>query len=1203
MSETSWVCCPHGVSDGQLRLSVVVAPALQPDGRLGDFPALRDWPARLAEVRWVVAVGAREVAAELAGEAPDVALWRSVFPASTPVRSFGAGADRTGVPVVTYPAVEVADAVRDAYVTAVAPEGSAQPIIETFDLGPLETFRATLAGRRPAEPVVGGPIARAYAMQHPTAAPAPAVSLDPDFHQILTLLGEHPQLLRRLGLVVELAAPADGLDEALAPVRLAAASTLPDGLEHRLPATSAQVRGAAGVFAAAARDVAVGQGVWPVDRPEFRLESLDLDSAVRRGVALASGSEAGKAAVAAPPALRNDGIALVHSGHGAALQARISAAQVGRESLRGPEAPPLMAEDLVRGYRVDVGDDVTGAFHSLHARRVRYDVDGFGTVPAADETLSDEGFFQESVTGDGQLFVHEHVVTWRGWSLSVPRPEAARRRVTRPAGDAGALAALRMQMSMQVEPGSLPKLRFGRSYRFRLRTADLAGNSVALGAAPEVATSELRYLRYAPVPPPVFALAAAATFEPGETPHRLVVREPPPTEDGLILLEDPPPSERLLLPPRGSVSLAEQHGKLDDAIGNADRSRRGATKELLARADAELSLPVGDIVPYLPDPQAAGIAFAGLPGLPEGEVFTVAYQAESWDAVHPIRLRLVAGEAPPRFDEASRTITAALPVGMTCRARVSSTLAELALMALLDDTGRRLGAGRTPDESQVRDGRHPMFTPAVEIELVHARATGPRTDFVSGVEVVRGAGEAAAGLRASLAVDPHATDAVAVQARWTEPVDRGPGGLPGEVTRTEQVVSLRLPPDAPAALPAVPGDFLDRHLLALDSERQGLPGQQFPDTGHRVVTYTPVSTSRFADCYPDRSLRAGSGDSTQVRVLNSAVPPPAVVHSVVPSQMVEAQRVEDSGEGFELVSDPGAPDVLPAEPGFRRTTQARHGGGIRVYLERPWFVTGPGESLGVILGSPEVLRQAFPGAPKNSWNFDPANPVAQWLSQAGQDPIREGRGVSALTKDDFLNSTHGGTVSALADGVGPDGSALAATVVGYVPRFEEPNGRWYADVQMKADAAYMPFVRLAVARYQPNSLNEQVSLSRVSTIDIVQPLPSRTLTIIRRFDDPAITVTLRGRTYVPPGDQLPATVSARLFMAEAVDTNLWRQVDDVSEFELVRDPDRELWSAQAPVPPPQPGRVLRLLVVERDQVGSRHGLPAKRIVYVGTIDL
>ena len=47
----------------------------------------------------------------------------------------------------------------------------------------------------------------------------------------------------------------------------------------------------------------------------------------------------------------------------------------------------------------------------------------------------------------------------------------------------------------------------------------------------------------------------------------------------------------------------------------------------------------------------------------------------------------------------------------------------------------------------------------------------------------------------------------------------------------------------------------------------------------------------------------------------------------------------------------------------------------------------------------------------------------------------------------------------------------------------------------------------------------------------------------------------------------------------------------------------ELWSAQAPVPLPQPGRVLRVLVVERDRVGSRYGLPAKRIVYVGTIDL
>jgi hypothetical protein len=57
--------------------------------------------------------------------------------------------------------------------------------------------------------------------------------------------------------------------------------------------------------------------------------------------------------------------------------------------------------------------------------------------------------------------------------------------------------------------------------------------------------------------------------------------------------------------------------------------------------------------------------------------------------------------------------------------------------------------------------------------------------------------------------------------------------------------------------------------------------------------------------------------------------------------------------------------------------------------------------------------------------------------------------------------------------------------------------------------------RLAVGRFQPNSLTDEVCLSRVSTIDFVQPLPSRLLTVLRHGNtDPVSTATLRGCTYI-----------------------------------------------------------------------------------------
>ena len=86
--------------------------------------------------------------------------------------------------------------------------------------------------------------------------------------------------------------------------------------------------------------------------------------------------------------------------------------------------------------------------------------------------------------------------------------------------------------------------------------------------------------------------------------------------------------------------------------------------------------------------------------------------------------------------------------------------------------------------------------------------------------------------------------------------------------------------------------------------------------------------------------------------------------------------------------------------------------------------------------------------------------------QIGQDPIRKTKGVTALTGADFLNVAQVGTVQALKDAA-DTGRTIQATILGYPPRFEASSGLWYADVQVGADAVYMPFVRLAVGRYQP----------------------------------------------------------------------------------------------------------------------------------------
>jgi hypothetical protein len=59
----------------------------------------------------------------------------------------------------------------------------------------------------------------------------------------------------------------------------------------------------------------------------------------------------------------------------------------------------------------------------------------------------------------------------------------------------------------------LPSLRFGRSYRFRMRLADLAGNARSFDArrpSPHGAeTRPVRYLRYEPIEAPTAALVGS----------------------------------------------------------------------------------------------------------------------------------------------------------------------------------------------------------------------------------------------------------------------------------------------------------------------------------------------------------------------------------------------------------------------------------------------------------------------------------------------------------------------------------------------------------------------------------------------------------------------------------------------------------------------------------------------------------------------
>lgn len=167
------------------------------------------------------------------------------------------------------------------------------------------------------------------------------------------------------------------------------------------------------------------------------------------------------------------------------------------------------------------------------------------------------------------------------------------------------------------------------------------------------------------------------------------------------------------------------------------------------------------------------------------------------------------------------------------------------------------------------------------------------------------------------------------------------------------------------------------------------------------------------------------------------------------------------------------------------------GGGLRVYLDRPWYSSGDGELLGVSLYPQLVPDEMKPYA-------------TQW----GMDPIRKSKvPKGGLNIGDFENVEQGQTGLSLAEL-----SGRKVNVAGFKVEYNAERELWYSDIQIDPDImkSYYPFIRLALARYQPNSISN-AHLSRVILTDFVQVANDRTLKIKHKDKKRAIDLSVTGR--------------------------------------------------------------------------------------------
>ncbi len=668
-----------------------------------------------------------------------------------------------------------------------------------------------------------------------------------------------------------------------------------------------------------------------------------------------------------------------------------------------------------------------------------------------------------------------------------------------------------------------------------------------------VVTTPRPFLRWHPVPPP--SLVARRPLGTGESLQRLVVREGR-------------QAERHVVPPKSTQLEAEQHGMFDDAIGSTNtavqdhalavalkergtlldewiqdltdangrlhqdgialHTRPGADPDAevsLADIDAERDTPLGEgqyvvhdtdqlVLPYLPDPLARGVSLvfydAGAPHtLPEPRVLqtVVLPFAGDWPALEPLRLVLEGGAALGARREGN-VVTVALPPGEQVRAAMSSALAEEDL-DLLGLWRNHVASAADKDARRVlaRAGANGWFwwlTPAADMRLVHAVPRPVRPPELAALKVLlRPSGLTVAALAGVVDVHGPSTERLVLEARWSEWVDDIAADGPVRVDRHDVVLSSPVQPDEHFGL-----------LFLIDAVLGGTDGtepvvshkaiQNFPDTHHRRVRYAARGLTRYAEFF-EPADRPAEDDPTllgaprELTVASSARPSAPEVVDVVPLLL------------WEDGTEPDQPFAL------RRARRS----GARIWLERPWFSSGDGELLAVVLGGPGV-----PPTLASRWGKDPVQ-LTGVPANVTLPPLVSPRDmVLAQATGEVVDPRPGRPVtpSVAAKLVDANGRP-EVRVLGYRPEYHPGRKQWFVDVALDPGDSLWPFVRLAVARYQPDSLEDH-TLSPVVLADWVQPLPERVTTANRRTADTVritvtgpIGLTRRDRTHATtPGD-------------------------------------------------------------------------------------
>ncbi|MDA2275106.1 hypothetical protein PDN39_27220 [Bacillus cereus] len=1037
MSELVWVTVPGG-KDSDVVLRVLIAPRL--DGNSLVDEGMEHWPPPdLMKNDAMVKIDFAEAVDEdvhcvyvkpIIQAKPDI--WESFF----------------GPNITLSPPGRRSRSLKEVEVESTS--SKADKINYTFTKVAKTPFGLDPENRSDLDRIVYKELKERWSGQEETILPAPPLEEEeepclkpPDFHQIIAMLREHPAVLKALGLIIELRVPLSdlpiGFTEGIVRVSWPDAPTsIPKIIS---PWTKYDNRFLPG------STTNIDAGLVTLTDNRWDVVTVDVDNGEKKlqdaANSLAESSENTRELPDTKsfmmPALRTAGLMLIRRGRQGDFANRRQAADT---NARNPLYKTVFtADDLVLGYRIDIREEGMNKWSSLHVRDAKYKVNEKKITNG-----QEEGHIKSHaaiIDGHGTLRADEIVACWRGFSLAVPRPSA-----DSPNNHSYLNMPFRFQWEFSIPEGILPCLRFAHAYQIRARVADIAGGGIKKDdqTLNRYFTDSITYRRYEPVSPPELALPSdldIKTLSPGETINRLVIR----SDFAGDVSEFNANAHRLLYAPKTPLTLSEQHKAFDGMTLEQIRER---LKQALLHQNNNVTIHLDEVL--LPDYAAGGVCVFPRPepGGPSG----IRMEKYSWDNLHwpdfgPMEIVL-----KERTDKDSNIFEwkassdskmgGKLIVRLFKAEELTLELSSFLKADFLDhfaifpflpnDNDKDLGAA-------VRQGRHPMVTPAETVTLTHA-VRSPLKQPMKNPELTftidRSEGMNYAILSNSHPlqeiIDINSTGTLEITASWDEYNDY----------KIEKV------------------NFSPVKILNINREDKSLPNthHEFGDTRHRKIKYTLTAVSRFRQYFKDENDEAFvKKTDILVNIPSSARPSPPVVLSTRPAFCWE-DKCED-GQQFML-------------------KRQRQGGHLRVELDGSWNETGEGEQLAVLV----------------SMDNKPTEKIMPFITQVNRDPINS----TPLTPDiPWLTTADFSLMSGEPCKVYLKEADIHVMAVPHKPWFHEEQERWFVDIAIPrlAKEAYCPFIQLALVRYQPETIKELEPVSSVVMTEMVQLFPDRTLFVRR----------------------------------------------------------------------------------------------------------